>query len=359
MTVRKTTASASTKQSPVKSGSSRGGFRGSKPEPSDRGRKRRIAALIILILLLMLLSFWFGRATFQAPAPIAQPMAPPAIVTTPAPVKATVRAAAAATVAAKPAVTAPAGITVAASVPATHSGPETTLLEVSVGTSQRGGVTLVFDHPVSWTVNTAADGSHAELDVEGVRALGTFPRNLPMPPGVTAIHAGITLPDTLNLKFALRPGIQAYTAPSNGPAGALNIYFRTPIEQAAAGDTMQNSQAGTPTSGACGGTNPASAKAIALLQQSLTKNPAYGDVREAIALLQTCGGNGAQAEQLISQGLKGTALKAVSMVVVDAALLYARGNSADALQLLLNNTPPKGSDGGYAELLADLEAASK
>lgn len=122
---------------------------------------------------------------------------------------------------------------------------------------------------------------------------------------------------------------------------------------------MQNSQAGTPTSGACGGTNPASAKAIALLQQSLTKNPAYGDVREAIALLQTCGGNGAQAEQLISQGLKGTALKAVSMVVVDAALLYARGNSADALQLLLNNTPPKGSDGGYAELLADLEAASK
>ncbi|MFI4967629.1 MAG: hypothetical protein ACHQAU_02790 [Gammaproteobacteria bacterium] len=358
------------KQAPVRSGGSRGGKTASsataaaktKVAPSERGRKRRIAAILILILLLMLGCFWLGRATFEAPAPIAQPVvpvAPPPIVTTPAPAKATVSAAPAAMEVARPPVTAPAGITVAAGVPAMRSGPDTTLLEVSVGTTKRGGMTLVFNHPVSWTVKTAADDGHAELDVEGVRALGTFPRNLPLPPGVTVIHAGISLPDTLNLKFNLRPGIQAYTAPESGPASALNIYFRTPIEQAAAGDTMQNTQAVAPASGNCGGTNPTTAKAVTLLQQSLIKDPAYADVREALALLETCSGNGVQAEQLVAEGMDTAAGNGVRIVVVDAALLYARGESTDAVQTLKSNAPVKGDDAGYAELLADLEAASK
>jgi hypothetical protein len=369
MSLINTTVRGRMKQAPARSGGSRGGKTASsattaintKAAPSVQGQKRRIAAILILILLLMLGCFWLGRATFEAPAPIAQPVVPvvpPPIVTTPAPAKATVSAAPAAIEVARPPVTAPAGITVAAGVPAMRSGPDTTLLEVSVGTTKRGGMTLVFNHPVSWTVKTSADDGHAELDVEGVRALGTFPRNLPMPPGVTVIHAGISLPDTLNLKFNLRPGIQAYTSPQSGPASALNIYFRTPIEQAAAGDTMQNPEAGVPAGG-CGGTNPATAKAVTLLQRSLVKNPAYTDVREALALLETCSGDGAQAEQLMAEGLDISAANGVHIVVVDAALLYARGESTDAVQTLKSDAPANGNDAGYAELLADLEAASK
>lgn len=325
-------------------------------------RKRRRLLLLLLLLLLLPVSFWLGRSTVTqqaAPLPVA-PVITPASVPTPVAAPATVPVAA----------STPAPIAVpkvAQSVPPAASATiaaaperETTLLEVSVGTGSRGGLTLMFDHPVDWTTQNPADG-HAELDVEGVRALGTFPRNLPLPPGVKAIHAVITQPDTLNLKFDLKPGVQAYTFPGNGPTAAVNVYFRTPIEQAAAGDTMRAGANGMPTdTSSCGPASPASAKAVTLLQQSLDKNPGYAPVRTALAVLMTCNGNGMQAEQVMAGGLRASpkAAAAVTLAVMDAAMLYAHGDAAGAAQVLKSNAPAK-ADHGYDELLADLTAAAE
>ena len=329
--------------------------------PNPEQRKRRRLLLLLLLLLLLPVSFWLGRATVtQQTAPLpAAPVIAPAPAPTPAAAPATVPV-----VASTPA---PAIVTaapkIAQSVPPAASATiaaaperETTLLEVSVGTSNRGGLTLMFDHPVDWTTQNPTDG-HAELDVEGVRALGTFPRNLPLPPGVKAIHAVITQPDTLNLKFDLKPGVQAYTFPGNGPSAAVNVYFRTPIEEAASGDTMRAGPNGIPTgTGSCGPASPASSKAVTLLQQSLDKNPTYAPVRTALAVLMTCNGNGTQAEQVAAGG-KAAGI-AVKLAVVDAALLYAHGDATAAVQVLKSNAPAK-ADHGYDELLADLTAAAE
>lgn len=327
---------------------------GNAPTVSEEGQRRRRIALLILILLLMLGSFWIGRASFQGPAPL--PPAPVLAVAAPAPaavgappvVTTPVAAKATATVVAAAAASIPTGVTV------TAGGPETALLEVTVGTTMRGGLTLKFDHPVNWTVDSTAGSPRAEIDVQGVHALGTFPRNLPMPPGVKAIHAGITAPETLNLGFDLRPGIQAYTSPVNGPSAVLNVYFRTPIEQAA---IESQSQAGE--TGACGASGSvASFKVMKLLRQSLAGNPGNTDVRTALALLQTCSGDGVQAEKLMAEGVKAGSTGGVRIAVVDATLLLAGGDTGAAIQVLKANAPPKGQDAGYSELRADFEAAA-
>jgi len=331
---------------------------GNAPTVSREGQRRRRVALLILILLLMLGSFWIGRATFQSPAalppaPVLAAAAPaPAAVSAPQAVTAPVAPKAAATVAAAVAASIPAGATAA---PAAR-GPETTLLEVSVGTTKRGGLTLKFDHPVSWVLDSPAGGGYAAIDVQGVRALGTFPRNLPLPPGVKAIHAGIIAADTLNLSFDLRPGIQAYMSPANGPAAVLNVYFRTPIEQAAVESQSQNGDNGS----ACGApASVASTRAVGLLQQSLARNPGDADVRSALALLETCGGDGAQAERLMAEGVKAGGTAGVKIAVLDATLLLARGDTDAAIQVLKMNAPSKTLDAGYFELLADFEAAAR
>jgi len=320
--------------------------------PSREQRRRRRLLLLLILLLLSFGSFWLGRLTVGTEPAAVLPVAP-ASAPTPS-----------AAPAAMPVATVPAAGAVpkiAVSVPPAASATiaarperETTLLEVSVGTSNRGGLTLVFDHPVDWTVQSPTDG-HAELDVEGVRALGVFPRNLPLPPCVKAIHAVISAPDTLNLKFDLKPGIQAYTLPGSGPASSVNVYFRTPLEQASVGDSMWGV---APGSGGCGPANPAAVKAATLLQQSLDKNPGYAPVREALAVLMTCNGQGTQAEQLLAEGLKIADGGGTGMAVVDAALLYARGDTASALQMLKRSAPAK-ADRGYDELLADLKAAAQ
>ena len=331
------------------------------PVVSQEGRRRRRMALLILILLLMFLSFWIGKASFQSPAPL--PPAPVLVAPAPAPVPAAVSAAPVVTVAPAPKA-ATLAAAVAVSIPASSTavavpnGPETTLLEVSVGTTKRGGLTLKFDHPVSWTVDSAAGSTHAEIDVQGVHALGTFPRNLPLPPGIKAIHAGITASELLNLGFDLRPGYQAYTSPMNGPAAVLNIYFRTAIEQAAVESQTQGGDAGA--MGVCGtSASVAGGKAISLLQQSLVKNPANTDVRGALGLLETCGGDSLQAEKLAADGVKAGGTAGVKIAVVDASLLLARGDTDAAIQVLKTNAPSKNLDAGYAELLADFEAAAR
>ena len=329
------------------------------PAVSQEGQRRRRMALFILILLLMFISFWIGRASFQSPVPLppapvlAAPAAAPATVTAPPAVTTPVAPKAAATIA----------VAVAASVPAASTavavprGAETTLLEVSVGTTKRGGLTLKFDHPVSWTVDSPAGSVHAQIDVQGVQALGTFPRNLPLPPGIKAIHAGITAPDVLNLGFDLRPGFQAYTSPMNGPSAVLNVYFRTPIEQAAIESQSQSGETGAV--GACGASaSPTSLKAVSLLQQSLTKNPGNADVRGALVMLATCGGNGVEAERLTADGVKISGTAGVKIAVVDATLLLARGDADAAIQVLKMNAPSKILDAGYPELLTDFEAAA-
>lgn len=323
--------------------------------PTPAQRKRRRLLLLLLLLLLLPASFWLGRITLlpqAAPVAVVRVMVP---APTPAVVPVAVPAAASAPAPALPKVAQAVPPAASATIVATPER-ETTLLEVSVGTSNRGGLTLMFDHPVDWTTENPADG-HAELDVEGVRALGTFPRNLPLPPGVKAIHALITAPDILNLKFDLKPGVQAYTFPGNGPAAAVNVYFRTPIEEAASGDTMRSGPDGIPMgAGSCGPSSPAAAKAVTLLQQSLDKNPGYAPVRTALAVLMTCNGNGSQAEQVTADGR--AAGSTVKIAVVDAALLYARGDATEAVQVLKSNAPAK-ADHGYDELLADLTAATE
>jgi hypothetical protein len=340
------------------SASARAGSPANAPAVSAEGQRRRRVALFILILLLMFISFWIGRATFQSPAPL--PPAP--VLAAPIPVPAAVTALPAVTtpVAAKAAATI--AVAVAASIPAASTavavprGPETTLLEVSVGTTKRGGLTLKFDHPVSWTVDSAVGSTHAEIDVQGVQALGTFPRNLPLPPGIKAIHAGITAPDVLNLGFDLRPGFQAYTSPMNGPSAVLNVYFRTASEQAAIESQPQAGE--TAATGACGAsTSAASLKAMDLLQRSLARNPGNADVRGALAMLATCDGNGVEAENLTADGLKISGTAGVKIAVVDASLLLVRGDTDAAIQVLKTNTPSKILDAGYSELLADFEAA--
>lgn len=332
----------------------------SAPTVSQEGQRRRRMALLILMLLLMFISFWIGRASFQSPAPL--PPAP--VLAAPAPAPAAVSAPAVVTVPAAPKAAATIAVAVAASVPvastavAVSSGPETTLLEVSVGTTKRGGLTLRFDHPVSWTVDSQAGNPHAEIDVQGVHALGTFPRNLPLPPGLKAIHAGITAPDVLNLAFDVRPGVKAYTSPMDGPSAVLNVYFRTPIEQAAI--ESQSPAGETGGTRACGtAASTMSGRAMTLLQQSLTGNPGNADVRGALALLETCGGNGIQAESLTADGVKISGTAGVKIAVVDATLLLARGDTDAAIQVLKANAPSKILDAGYPELLADFEAAAR
>ena len=305
------------------------------------GRRGRGVLLLILVLLLMLGSFWIGRVTTHAPASSSVSILPPAATTN--------ASAPAQTASAVPQTTGAARAAMANARP----GRETTLLEVSVGTTSRGGLTLRFDHPVDWKVNGALGGAEAELDVQGVRALGTFPRNLPLPPGVTAIRAGITAPDTLNLKFNLQPGIRIFAAPAAGPAAALTIYFRTPAEEALASSSAAAADIGT-----CGAQpSPETAKAITLLQQSLDKNPGYEAVRQTLALLETCSGDGAKAEQLLGDGTKTGGDGGVKLAVTDAALRYARGDIDGALKSLKSSAPAGTADPGYQEVVADLQAA--
>ncbi|HSN18639.1 MAG TPA: hypothetical protein VLV87_10580 [Gammaproteobacteria bacterium] len=322
--------------------------------PTPEQRKQRRVLVLLLLLLLLPVSFWLGRSSV-----VPRIISPPAKVVY-VPVPATAQAAAqtpaphAITKAAEAAP--PAASAVITTDAAT---PETKLLEVSVGTSTRGGLTLMFDHPVEWTTSNPAD-SHAQLDVAGVHALSTFPRNLPLPPGVKAIHAVIGGKDVLSLRFGLKPGVQAYTFPGNGPSAVVNVYFRTPIEEAASGDTMRAGSNGIPMgSGGCGAASAASAKAVTLLQRSLDKNPSYAAVRTALAVLMTCDGESPQAEQAVASGLKlpAKAPVTVTLAVVDAALLYARGDAAEAMLVLKSNAPAK-ADPGYDELLADFTAAA-
>lgn len=313
-------------------------------EPEER---RRSLLWIILIPLLMLGSFWIGRISSRTPAQDTITITAAA----PSPAAATT-----ASVAPRTAAT-PAQTTVApakkpgliARFIARHRASATSLVEVSVGTTSRGGLTLRFDHPVAWQVNDPGTGDE-ELNVRGVRALGTFPRNLPLPPGVTSIRASITPPDTLNLRFGLQPGIHLSTMPGTGPAAALGVYFRTPAEEAEAATT-----AGAAEANGCGASNsPEAVKAATLLQRSLDKNPGYAPVREALALLETCAGDGAQAEQLLTTDTKDGG-NGVKLAVTDVALRYARGDIDGALNALKSGMPA--GDAGYQELLADLEAA--
>ena len=323
--------------------------------PTPGQRKRRRLLLLLLLLLLLPVSFWIGRSTVSPQVRVVEQVVKvPVIVTVALPVP----AAPARSAVSKAAEAAPPAGSAMSATDAVQS--ETKLLQVSVGTGTRGGLTLVFDHPVEWNTLNAADG-HAELGVEGVYALGIFPRNLPRPPGVKAIRAGITQPDLLTLSFDLKHGVQAYTFPSKGPAAAVNVYFRTPIEEAVSGDTMRAGPNGIPTGiGACGGASLASAKAMTLLQRSLDKDPAYAPVRIALAVLMTCNGNSMQAEQVVARGLKASprAPATVTLAVVDASMLFARGDAAGAVQMLKTHAPAQ-ADHGYDELMADLTAAAQ
>ena len=315
------------------------------PAATEPDERRRAPLLFIVIPLLMLGSFWIGRVTTSATRETASA---PITIASPAAAPATIPPGTAPTVVSAPQVTA--GTKTAApggAAASRRAGAETSLVEVSVGTTSRGGLALRFDHPVAWQVTSALGGAEADLDVRGVRALGTFPRNLPLPPGVSTIRAGITAPDTLNLKFALQPGIRAFTVPGTGPAASLNIYFRTPAEEAL--------DAAEPATGACGGsTSPQAAKAMGLLQRSLDKNPGYEAVRQALALLETCAGDGAKAEQLLTEGAKSDG--GVKLAVTDVALRYARGDFDGAINELKSGMPAD-NNAGYQEVLTDLEAA--
>src|SRR5690348_8034111 len=200
-------------------------------EVSPRGQRRRRGARLLLILLLSALGYWGFRAFYHPAVPVdiqpptAAPAAlPPAPVTTPAPAAHTQAAAPAVTTPAVAAATAPAASTSVIPQPAV---PPTHLLEVTVGTGPRGGLSMKFDRPVEWSVLGNDGRGSAEVAVLGVPDLGTFPRNLPLPPGVKVIHAGIIEPDTLRLLFTLAPGVRAVTVPADGPATMLNIFFRT------------------------------------------------------------------------------------------------------------------------------------
>jgi hypothetical protein len=241
-------------------------------------------------------------------------------------------------------------------VATTQAAPVTTLLEVSVGTRTRGGLTLKFDQPVSWTVSDNLGKGDAQVDIQGVHSLDTFPRNLPLPPGVKIIHAGIVDADTLHLRFTLRQNVRAFTAPAEGPATVLSLFFRTAAEGSAPPALPQGIQ----SSGGCGGgASAATAKAITLLQRTLDKNPAYADVRTALSLLETCTGYGSKAEQLLAQGLKVGSEDTLRFTVADAALRFARGDTGGAVQMLRSSAATANGDPGYAELIADLQAAAR
>lgn len=328
-------------------------------EVSPQGKRRRRWAMFLLILLFMLLGFWLGRLTYHAPAvpvdiqpPTPAPVAPPPVAT-PVP--------AAHTQAATPAVTTPAAATAAAAIASTIVNPQpvvppTILLEVTVGTGPRGGLSMKFDRPVEWSVLGNDGKGSAEVAVLGVRDLGTFPRNLPLPPGVKIIHAGIVEPDTLRLLFTLTPGVRAVTVPADGPATMLNIYFRTASDRTALPAlprTLQNT-------GGCGvAATPQTARATRLLQASLDANPSYAEVRMALAMLASCGGDGTRAEQLLSDGRKAGGDSALQLVAADAALRFARGDADGALALLKSNAASAKGDAAYAELTVDLQSALK
>jgi hypothetical protein len=326
-------------------------------EVSSKGRRRRRAALVLLTLLLMFGSYLLGRATYQppaAPVDFETPTLPPAPSTTPAPAPKTIVPAPVVTAPLPATTPAPTSLTVTPTA-ATQAAPVTTLLEVSVGTRTRGGLTLKFDQPVSWIVSDNLGKGDAQVDIQGVHSLDTFPRNLPLPPGVKIIHAGIVDADTLHLRFTLRPNVRAFTAPATGPSTTLILYFRTAAEGTAPPALPQAIQ-----SSGCGtGATAATTKAITLLQRSLDKNPAYTDVRTALTLLETCTGDGSKAEQLLAQGLKAGGSDAMRVVVADAALRFARGDAGGALQMLRSNAAAANDDPGYAELLADLQAATR
>jgi len=201
------------------------------------GPRHRLLYLLLL-LVTMGIGFGLGRLSYppvgapvdiqtQAPAggtgavPVADAVTPPPTVASAmSKPKATVASAMLASIKAK--------------VVSARHAPETALREVSVGTSSRGGLTLKFDRPVSWTLHDNGGRGEAEVDIEGVRNLGTFPRNLPLPPGVMVIHAAIKGPDTLRLWFTLLPNLRAFSSPEGGPSQILNVYFRTDSEGSAA-----------------------------------------------------------------------------------------------------------------------------
>ncbi len=327
---------------------------------SSKGRRRRRIALLILILLLMFGSYLLGRDTSQPSAPPVDfetpTMAPAPSTTPPTPAPAPKTVAPAPVVTAPPPATTPApfapSITVAA---ATQSAP-VKLLEVSVGTRNRGGLTLKFDNPVSWTLSDNLGKGDAQVDIQGVHSLDTFPRNLPLPPGVKIIHAGIVDADTLHLRFTLRSNVRAFTAPAEGPSPTLILFFRTAAEGSAPPALPQAIQ----SSGGCSaGATAVNNKAITLLQRSLDKNPAYADVRTALTLLETCTGDGSKAELLLAQSLKAGNVVALRLTVADAALRFARGDTGGALQLLRSYAADANGDAGYAELMADLQAATR
>jgi hypothetical protein len=313
--------------------------------------------LLFLTLLLMIGSYLLGRDTSQpatAPVDFETPtLAPAPSTAAPAPTPSTVvpppavTALAPATTPAAPA----ASLTLAA---ATEAPPVTALLEVSVGTRNNGGLTLKFDHPVSWVVSDNLGKGDAQVDIQGVHNLDTFPRNLPLPPGVKIIHAGIVDADTLHLRFTLRQGVRAFTAPADGPSPILSLFFRTAAEGFKAPALPPSIQ----TTGGCGAPSAASGRAIALLQRSLDKNPTYADVRTALTLLAACSGDGGKAELLLTQSLKTGVNTAMRITAADAALRFARGDTAGALQLLKANSADAVGDAGYAELMADLQAAA-
>lgn len=338
-------ASNSTKTSPINKYAPQ-------KEVSSKGRRRRRAALLLLTLLLMFGSYLLGRDTSQpatAPVDFETPTLPPSPATTPAPAPKTV-----ATAPVLVTTPAPTSLTVIPTA-GTQAAPVTTLLEVSVGTRTRGGLTLKFDQPVSWTVSDNLGKGDAQVDIQGVHNLDTFPRNLPLPPGVKVIHAGIVDADTLHLRFTLRQNVRAFTSPAEGPSNLLSLFFRTAAEGNAAPLLPQGIQ----SSGGCGGSaSAATAKAITLLQRSLDKNPAYADVRTALTLLETCTGDGSKAEQLLAQDLKAGGNSPMRVLSADAALRFARGDTVGALQSLKANLAAANGDAGYTELMADLQAAA-
>lgn len=329
-------------------------------EVSPRGKRRRREALLLLILLLMALGYWAFRAFYHPAvpvdirpaiaAPIALPRAPAA---TPVPAAHTQAAAPAVTTLPVAAATAPAASTSVIPQPAV---PPTNLLEVTVGTGPRGGLSMKFDRPVEWSVLGNDGQGSAEVAVLGVRDLGTFPRNLPLPPGVKVIHAGIIEPDTLRLLFTLKPGVRAVTAPADGPATALSIFFRSANDRTALPVLPRDLQ----NTGGCGtAATPQTVKATRLLQASLDRNPAYVEVRMALVMLASCGGDGARSERLLADGLQTGGDVGLQMLAADAALRFARGDTDGALALLQSNASAAKDDAGYAELMADLQSAGR
>ncbi|HEY1774405.1 MAG TPA: hypothetical protein VGH91_14550 [Gammaproteobacteria bacterium] len=208
------------------------------PQPVSR---RHDWLLLFVVLLLVAASFWLGRLSYR-PVGAAVDIQSAATNSSVAPVAGT------APTAAKPAaISTPAAVTkpkphavsalmasIKAKVASLRHGSGTALREVSVGTSSHGGLTLKFDEPVSWTTKDNGGHGEAEVDIAGVRNLGTFPRNLPLPPGVMVIHAGINGPDTLRLWFTLLPNLKIFSEPDNGPSQVLNVYFRTDSASSAA-----------------------------------------------------------------------------------------------------------------------------